>query len=72
MALNKYSHKSDVAANLYRAAFYLAKGSTSVALDFVDKSGMRFKGLKVGNEKERLFWAEKILDKYQNLKSSQV
>jgi len=70
MALNKYSYKSDSAANLYRAAFYLAKGSTSIAMNFLEKSGENFKGLKSNNEKNRLFWAEKILDKYRKLKDS--
>lgn len=68
MALNKYSHRSDAAANLYRAAFYLAKGSISVAKDFLKKSGEEFDGLKVNSEKDRLFWAEKILDKYKLMK----
>jgi len=68
MALNKYSHKSDRIANLYRAAFYLAKGSGEVALDFLKKSGEKFENIKLTNEKERLYWAEKILDRYLLLK----
>lgn len=68
MALNKYSHKSDSAANLYRAAFYLAKGSTSVARDFLEKSGEEFNGLKVDSKKNRIYWAEKILDQYKQMK----
>jgi len=70
MALNKYSYKSDAAANLYRAAFYLAKGSTSVAMDFLEKSGENFNNLKINSKKNRLFWAEKILDQYKKLKYS--
>ena len=70
MALNKYSYKSDAAANLYRAAFYLAKGSTSVAMDFFEKSGENFNNLKINSKKNRLFWAEKILDQYKKLKYS--
>jgi hypothetical protein len=68
MALNKYSHKSDEIGNLYRAAFYLAKGSEEVGLGFLSKSGKTFKGLKTNTEKDRLFWAEKILDEYLKLK----
>lgn len=68
MALNKYSYKSDVAANLYRAAFYLAKGSTTVAMNFIEKTGIEFSGLRTNNEKNRLFWAEKLLDKFKELK----
>jgi len=68
MALNRYSHKSDSAANLYRAAFYLAKGSTAVARDFLEKSGEEFDGLNTDNKKNRLYWAEKILDQYKQMK----
>jgi len=70
MVLNKYSHKSDSAANLYRAAFYLAKGSRSVALDFLKKSGAKFKDINLSSKDKRLYWAEKILDKYTKLKFS--
>lgn len=70
MALNKFSKKSDKIANLYRAAFYLAKGSNDVALGFLEKSGVRFKDLNTKTKALRLFWAEKILDKYINLKHS--
>ncbi len=64
MALNKYSHRSDKIADLYRAAFYLAKGSKDMAMTFLKKSGERFENIKLKNEKERLYWAEKILDRY--------
>lgn len=70
MVLNKYSYKSDAVANLYRAAFYLAKGSTSVAMDFLEESGENFNNLKIDSKKNRLFWAEKILDQYKKLKYS--
>ena len=59
---------TDEAANLYRAAFYLAKGSKGVALNFLKKSGRKFEGLKLDTIQERLFWAEKILDEYTRLK----
>lgn len=68
MAVDKYSKKADKIANLYRAAFYLAKGSKDVAMDFLNKSGESFKGIKTESEKDRLFWAEQILDKYVRLK----
>jgi hypothetical protein len=68
MALNKFSVKSDKAANLYRAAFYLAKGSKEVGLEFLNKSGKKFKNIKTNSEGQRLFWAEKILDEYLRIK----
>ena len=64
MPLNKYSGKSDSVANLYRAAFYLAKGAKETALEFLDKSGEKFEGLKVKTQTDRIYWAEKILDRY--------
>lgn len=70
MALDKFSKESDKIAHLYRAAFYMAKGSSGVALDFLKKSGENFDGLKTKTEKQRLFWAEKILDQYTKLKFS--
>ena len=70
MALDKFSHQSDRAANLYRAAFYLAKGSKEVGLNFLKKSGKSFGDMRLGTEKQRLFWAEKILDEYINIKHS--
>lgn len=68
MALNKFSTESDKIANLYRAAFYLAKGSEKVGLDFLNKSGKKFEGIETNSESQRLFWAEKILDEYIKLK----
>ena len=70
MALNKFSRASDKLANLYRAAFYLAKGSNKVGLEFLDKSGITFEGLKTDNQISRLLWAEKILDEYLKLKQN--
>jgi len=70
MALNKYSYESDVAGNLYKAAFYLAKGSSSVAMYFLKKSREDFNDLKIDSKKDKLFWAEKILDQYTKLKYS--
>ena len=68
MALNKNSKKSDRIANLYRAAFYLAKGKKNTGLEFLKKSGIKFKGLDLSTKKKRLFWAEKVLDKYLKLR----
>jgi hypothetical protein len=68
MALNKYSHQSDKIANLYRASFYLAKGSIDLALNFLKKTGEKFDGMNIENKNDQLYWAEKILDRYQILK----
>lgn len=74
MALNKYSRKSDAIVNLYRAAFYLAKGSESVGWEFLKKAKEKLgRALDVSPKKlkspqEALFWAEKILDQYLKLK----
>lgn len=68
MGLSKYSHKSDRVGDLYRAAFYMAKGATAIGLDFLKKSGSKLKGLKLRTKKDRLYWAEKILDEYERRK----
>lgn len=68
MALDKFSNKSDQLGNLYRAAFYLAKGSNNVALNFIKKSAKKFNNLKIATEKQRLISAERILDEYLRLK----
>ncbi|HTK03816.1 MAG TPA: hypothetical protein VL401_03565 [Alphaproteobacteria bacterium] len=68
MALDKLSTESDQIGNLYRSALYLAKGSTEMGLQFLDKSGRKFDNIKIDNETQRLFWAEKILDEYIKLK----
>jgi len=59
---------TDKIANLYRAAFYLARGAKEVGLDFLRKSGRKFEDLRLDTKKQRLFWAEKILDEYISLK----
>lgn len=58
----------DKIGNLYRAAFYLAKGAKDVGLDFLKKSGRNFSGVKTDTKSQRLYWAEKILDEYNILK----
>jgi len=77
MALDKNSLKADAVANFYRAALYLAQGNLEVGLDFLKKAEVFFPDEATGfeeiiknpevlkGEKERLFWAEKILDQYQ-------
>lgn len=68
MALNKYSLKSDNIANLYRAAYYLARGSTNIAKEFIQKSGEKFEKMNLNGRRNQLLWAEKILDRYLVLK----
>lgn len=67
MALKKSSFEADKIANLYRAAFYLAKGANEVGLEFLKKSGKEFNNLDLSSKKKRLYWAEKILDEYTRL-----
>jgi len=82
MVLNKDSYQSDAIANLYRAAFYLAKESKEVGIDFLIKAQKKLgnkldsqiasliknqeKYLK--NNKNLLYWAEKVLDQYHKFK----
>jgi hypothetical protein len=74
MALDKFTSQSDALANLYRAAFYLAKGSEEVGWEFLTKAkekldlDLDIPPRKLKSRQERLFWAEKILDKYKTLK----
>lgn len=82
MALDKNSIRSDAIANLYRAAFYLARGSKETGLEFLGKANKYLSGKispKLKNlifskdknlktQKDCLFWAEKILDQYHLLK----
>lgn len=72
MKLKKDSLKADAVANLYRAAFYMAKGATKTGIDFFEKAKARLGLNQIGEVKTRrqqLYWAEKILDQYQKLKS---
>ena len=80
MVLNKHDLISDGIADLYRAAFYLAKGSNETGLQFVSKAKEKLgnkisfdteKLLGIGvlnNEKDCLLWAEKVLDEHKRLK----
>lgn len=82
MALNKYSYESDAIVNLYRAAFYLAKGSQVVGLNFLKKAkgklgtlGKELDSLQLEQLKslqDSIYWAEKILDEYHKLKHSKL
>lgn len=77
MGLDKKSLKSDAIVNFYRAALYLAQGNPETGLEFLQKANSFFseetesfqeilgKPEALKEEKNRLFWAEKILDKYQ-------
>lgn len=66
MKLNKYSKKSDRVANLYRAALYLTKGDKKTALIFLKPIAPHLaeKISPINSQKQKLFWAEKILDLY--------
>ena len=82
MVLSKDSYQSDAVANLYRAAFSLAKDSREVGIDFLIKAqkklGNRLSSQIVSliknkekylkNSKDSLYWAEKVLDQYHKFK----
>lgn len=76
----KYNKLADAIGYLYRTAFYLAKGDSKLALDFLEKAfrninkdHIRFlkplseKPELIKEETKRLYWAEKILDEYKRL-----
>lgn len=68
--------KADGIADLYRSALYLARGADEVGLEFLrkarEKLGQRLikSPDKFKNHRQRLFWAEKILDQYARLKNA--
>lgn len=80
MGLNKFDKRSDGIADIYRAALYLARGSSDIGLRFLDqakvKIGKRLIGSflfgvsvdKIKTRQQQLFLAEKALDKYLRLK----
>lgn len=68
MILDKKSYKSDRLVNLYRAAFYLAKGNSKLALEFLKKAKIKLRINRLTTTDQQLFWAEKILDKFHLLK----
>lgn len=69
MVIDTKSKEADKLANLYRAAFYLAKGAQSVAMELLEKTGERFPKPIFKNDEDRLKYAEKILDRYTTLKT---
>jgi hypothetical protein len=83
MALNKNSYDSDAIGNLYRAALYLARGSTETGIQFLIKAQEKLEGKldpeisfltnrkkqSLESKAEYSYWAEKVLDQYLKLKS---
>jgi len=67
MVLDKNNQQSDAVANLYRAAFSLARGSRKAGLKFLEKAKAAL-GIKLEpvlkSRADDLYWAEKILDQY--------
>lgn len=69
MGLEKKSQKSDRIADLYRAAFYLAKGERAAGLSFLEKANYQVK-TKPTNHRMELILAEEVLDQYHILRFS--
>jgi len=70
MGLNKNSSIADALANLYRAAFYIAKNQKREGVLFFKKAKNALgKKITVNPEqtKDNLLLAEKILDEYKRL-----
>jgi hypothetical protein len=65
MVLDKKSFKADALANLYRAAYYLAKGDAQTGRVFLARAQkvLNF-NLEMDTSFSDLYWAEKILDQY--------
>ena len=73
--------QADAIGYLYRAAFYLAKGDSVSALNFLNQTAQTIPQEKLGqlqplfdqpqdqlvSKQQELFWAEKILDEYRVL-----
>lgn len=67
MNLDKTSLNSDKIANLYRAAYSLAKGNKELTIKFLENSpALKIKSniKKPLSKATRLYWAEKLLDQY--------
>lgn len=74
----------DAIGYLYRAAFYLAKGDSVTALNFLNQTAQRIPPEKLdllkplldqpreqlADKQQELYWAEKILDEYKILFNS--
>jgi hypothetical protein len=77
MVLDKNDYQSDAIVNLYRAAFYLARGSEVAGWQFFRKAKEKLGRVldispqKLKSHQEARFWAEKILDQYLKFKHSQ-
>lgn len=75
MELNKFDIKSDGLADIYRAALYLARGADKVAWNFLTQAEKKLNerlakpANRLTNRRQRLVWAEKILDQYLRLKN---
>ena len=68
MAIDIRSREADKLANLYRAAFYIAKGAEKIGLDFIKKTDENFPEMDLSTDTKRMYWAEMILDRYVLLK----
>lgn len=68
MAIDIRSKEADKIANLYRAAFYIAKGAEAVGLQILEKTNEKFPEMDFSTQEKRMYWAEKILDRYTYLK----
>ncbi len=68
MAIDTRSKEADKLANLYRAAFYIAKGAEKIGLDFIKKTDEEFPEMDFSTDIKRMYWAEKVFDRYVLLK----
>lgn len=68
MAIDIRSKEADKLANLYRAAFYIAKGAEKIGLELIDKTGEKFPEMDFSSIDKRMYWAEMVLDRYTSLK----
>lgn len=68
MAIDIRSKEADKLANLYRAAFYIAKGAEKIGLDLIKKTDEKFPTMDFTSNEKRMYWAEKVLDRYVILK----
>lgn len=61
--LDIHSKEADKVANLYRTTFYIAKGANDLGIELIKKTGESFPDLTLNDEKSRMYWAEKVLDR---------
>lgn len=75
MNLNKFDIKSDGIADIYRSALYLARGAEDVGLSFLKEARKKLGQeiiscpTKLRNRRQKLIFAEKVLDQYLRFKS---